>query len=33
MAQKGADFEKGEDDGAVDAVAILGAIVAALAEE
>ncbi|MCK1606333.1 nucleoside phosphorylase [Bradyrhizobium sp. 166] len=33
MAQKGADFEKGEDDGAVDALAILGAIVAALAEE
>ncbi|MCK1675164.1 nucleoside phosphorylase [Bradyrhizobium sp. 150] len=33
MAQAGADFEKGEDDGAVDALAILGPIVAALAEE
>ncbi|UPJ84737.1 nucleoside phosphorylase (plasmid) [Bradyrhizobium sp. 183] len=33
MAQTGADFEKGEDDGAVDALAILGPIVAALAEE
>jgi uridine phosphorylase len=33
MAQNGADFEKGEDDGALDALAILGLIVAALAEE
>ena len=33
MAQKGADFEKGEDDGAVDALAILSPMVAALAEE
>lgn len=33
MAQAGADFEKGQDDGAVDALAVLGNIVAKLAEE
>jgi uridine phosphorylase len=32
MAQSGADFEKGEDDGTVDALAVLGTIVAAFAE-
>jgi uridine phosphorylase len=32
MAQSGADFEKGEDDGTVDALAVLGAIIGALAE-
>ena len=32
MAQSGADFEKGEDDGTVDALAVLGSIVGALAE-
>jgi uridine phosphorylase len=32
MAQSGADFEKGEDDGTVDALAVLGCIVDALAE-
>jgi len=30
MAQSGADFEKGEDDGAVDALAVLGRLVEAL---
>ena len=33
MAQSGADFEKGEDDGAVDALAVLGSLVEALAKE
>ena len=33
MARSGADFEKGEDDGTVDALAVLGAIIGALAEE
>lgn len=33
MAQSGTDFEKGEDDGTVDALAVLGGIVGALAEE
>lgn len=33
MAQDGADFEKGQDDGTVDALAVLGNIVAALAED
>ena len=32
MAQGGADFEKGEDDGTVDALAVLAAIIGALAE-
>jgi hypothetical protein len=32
MAQSGADFEKGEDDGTVDALAVLGAIIGAWAE-
>ncbi|MBR0967259.1 nucleoside phosphorylase [Bradyrhizobium diazoefficiens] len=32
MAQSGADFEKGENDGTVDALAVLGSIVGALAE-
>jgi uridine phosphorylase len=32
MAQSGADFEKGEDEGTVDALAVLGAIIGALAE-
>jgi uridine phosphorylase len=32
MAQSGADFEKGEDDGTVDALAVLSSIVGALAE-
>jgi uridine phosphorylase len=32
MAQSGADFEKGEDDGTVDALAVLGHLVNALAE-
>jgi uridine phosphorylase len=32
MAKSGADFEKGEDDGTVDALAVLGRIVGALAE-
>jgi hypothetical protein len=30
MAQSGAGFEKGEDDGTVDALALLGSIVGAL---
>jgi hypothetical protein len=30
MAQSGADFEKGEEDGAVDALAVLGRLVEAL---
>ncbi len=33
MAQSGADFEKGQDDGTVDALAVLGSIVAALAQD
>ena len=33
MAQDGADFEKGQDDGTVDALAVLGNIVAALAQQ
>lgn len=33
MAQSGADFEKGQDDGTVDALAVLGNIIAALAQE
>ena len=33
MAQAGADFEKGQDDGTVDALAVLGNIVAELAQE
>ena len=32
MARSGADFEKGEDDGTVDAMAVLGRIVGALAK-
>ena len=32
MAQNGADFEKGEDDGTVAALAVLGAIIGTLAE-
>jgi hypothetical protein len=32
MAQRGADFKKGEDDGRVDALAVLSSIVGALAE-
>jgi uridine phosphorylase len=32
MAQSGADFEKGEDEGTVDALAVLGAVIGALAE-
>jgi uridine phosphorylase len=32
MAQSGGDFEKGEDDGTVDALAVLGSIVGALTE-
>jgi len=32
MAQSGADFEKGEDDGTVDALSFLGSIVGSLAE-
>lgn len=32
MAQSGADFEKGEDDGTADALSFLGRIVGALAE-
>jgi hypothetical protein len=30
MAQSGADFEKGENDGTVDALAVLGRLVEAL---
>lgn len=33
MAQAGADFEKGQDDGTVDALAMLGNMVAALAQD
>jgi hypothetical protein len=33
MAQSGADFEKSEDDGNVDALAVLGSAVGALAEK
>jgi uridine phosphorylase len=33
MARSGADFEKGEDDGAVDAMAVLGRIVGALTKD
>ena len=33
MAQGGADFEKGQDDGTVDALAVLGNLVAALAQQ
>lgn len=32
MAQSGADFEKGEDDGTIDALSFLDGIVGALAE-
>jgi uridine phosphorylase len=33
MAQSGADFEKGQDDGTVDALAVLGNMVGALAQD
>lgn len=33
MAQSGADFEKGQDDGTVDALAVLGELASALAQE